>query len=73
MSSYISSLSQVLDQIFTMVKILFGGRVFLHVISYKDYCDAKVIDQCHNTSQIKQWVKTNLTACGGIKTHLFFA
>eukprot|EP01084_Bolivina_argentea_P142138 249711_1 len=65
MSSYISSLYQVLDQIFTMVKILFGGNVFLHIISYKDYCDKKVIDQCHNTSKIQQWVKSNLTASGG--------
>ncbi len=65
MDSYISSLYQVLDQIFTMVRILFGGKVFLHIISYKDYCDKTVIDQCHNTSEIKQWIKTNLTALGG--------
>merc|ERR1719203_575082 len=48
MSTYISSLNQVLDQIFTMIKILFAGKASLHIISYKDYCDKKVIEECHD-------------------------
>merc|ERR1712130_310763 len=48
MSNYISSLNQVLDQIFTMIKILFAGKASLHIISYKDYCDKKVIEECHD-------------------------
>eukprot|EP01083_Nonionella_stella_P041325 112037_1 len=65
MSSYISSLNHVLDQIFRMIKILFAGKVYLHIISYKDYCDKKVIEQFHSTTKIQAWVKTHLKASGG--------
>ena len=37
MTNYIASLSEVLDQIFGMITILFGGNVSIHIISYKDY------------------------------------
>jgi len=65
MSSYISSLNQVLEQIFRMIRILFGGRVRLHIIGYKDYCDNEIIAECHDNVKIQQWVRDNLRASGG--------
>jgi len=65
MSSYISSLNQVLEQIFRMIRILFGGKVRLHIIGYKDYCDSEIIAECHENDKIQQWVSSNLRASGG--------
>ena len=65
MSSYISSLNQVLEQICRMIKILFGGNARLHIISYKDYCDKKIIEECHSNYEIQTFVANKLRADGG--------
>ncbi|KAF0744504.1 hypothetical protein Ae201684P_018610 [Aphanomyces euteiches] len=41
MGSYISSLASTIRQVLAVVKVLFRGRVKVHVVSYKDYCDAR--------------------------------
>jgi len=65
MSAYIRSLSQVLEQIFRMIRILFAGEVRLHIISFKDYCDRKIIEECHDNDTIQQWVVRHLRPSGG--------
>lgn len=65
MGSYITSLGQVLDQIFRIVRILFSGNVHLHIISYKDYCDKEVIAECHDNAKMQEWVKEHLKPSGG--------
>ncbi|KAF0694544.1 Aste57867_14584 [Aphanomyces stellatus] len=48
MGNYIVSLGSTIRQILPMLELLFQGRVKLHVVSYKDYCDAKhgIITHC---------------------------
>ncbi len=65
MGSYIESLNKVLDQILTMINILFAGKTSLHCIQYKDYCSPPLIAQCHDTKQMKEWIRVNLRASGG--------
>eukprot|EP01084_Bolivina_argentea_P184166 317681_1 len=65
MGSYIESLNKVLDQILTMINILFAGKTSLHCIQYKDYCSPPLIAQCHDNTQLKEWIRINLKASGG--------
>ncbi|KAH9126066.1 hypothetical protein AeMF1_003450 [Aphanomyces euteiches] len=69
MGLYISSLASTIRQVFAIIKLLFHGRVKLHVVSYKDYCDGKaVVTHCgqrtHTNKQILQFV-ADLAPQGG--------
>ncbi|KAF0684925.1 Aste57867_23169 [Aphanomyces stellatus] len=69
MGSYITSLASTIRQVFAVIKLLFRGRVKLHVVSYKDYCDGKdVITYCsqrtHTNKQMLEFV-ADLAPRGG--------
>ncbi|KAF0694546.1 Aste57867_14586 [Aphanomyces stellatus] len=83
MGNYIVSLGSTIRQILPMLELLFQGRVKLHVVSYKDYCDAKhgIITHCgqrtHTNEELLAFA-ANLGPIGGgdypeaVKTALNF-
>ncbi|RHZ40934.1 hypothetical protein DYB31_007216, partial [Aphanomyces astaci] len=40
MGTYLPALKASLRQVFLVAKLLFHGRLMVHIVSYKDYCDA---------------------------------
>ncbi|RHY31393.1 hypothetical protein DYB32_003566 [Aphanomyces invadans] len=82
MGRYISSLAATIRQVFAVIKLLFRGRVKLHVVSYKDYCDGKLVvthrsQRTHSNKQILEFVADLVPHGGGdipeaIKTALNF-
>ncbi|OQR88309.1 vWFA domain-containing protein [Achlya hypogyna] len=69
MGSYVESLHSTLRQIFALTKLLFHGRLKVHMVAYKDYCDGAevltyVSQRTHTNAEMLQFVR-NLTPRGG--------
>ncbi|KDO31876.1 hypothetical protein SPRG_03092 [Saprolegnia parasitica CBS 223.65] len=69
MGTYVASLSSTLRQIFALTKVLFHGRLCVHLVSYKDYCDGSdVVTYCsqrtHTNRSMSAFV-SQLQASGG--------
>ncbi|OQS00092.1 ariadne-like ring finger protein [Thraustotheca clavata] len=69
MGEYVLSLTSTLRQIFALTKLLYHGRLKVHIVSYKDYCDGdEVISYCsqrtHSNHDIIQFV-SHLRPSGG--------
>ncbi|EQC26260.1 hypothetical protein SDRG_15921 [Saprolegnia diclina VS20] len=69
MGTYVASLNSTLRQIFALTKVLFHGRLTLHIVSYKDYCDGNdVVTYCSQRTHTNHDMITfvsKLQASGG--------
>ncbi|EQC26259.1 hypothetical protein SDRG_15920 [Saprolegnia diclina VS20] len=70
MGSYVASLSSTINQVFALTELLFNGRLKLHVVSYKDYCDDAAVltsvgQRTHSNDEIKTFVAKLRPSGGG--------
>ncbi|KDO31875.1 hypothetical protein SPRG_19466 [Saprolegnia parasitica CBS 223.65] len=70
MGSYVASLSSTINQVFALTELLFNGRLKLHVVSYKDYCDGvnvvtSIGQRTHSNDEIKTFAAKLRPSGGG--------
>ncbi|OQR88302.1 vWFA domain-containing protein [Achlya hypogyna] len=70
MGTYVASLASTICQVFALTELLFRGRLKLHVVSYKDYCDGTnvltaVCQRTHSNDDIRGFAAKLRPSGGG--------